>query len=169
MWLTPLSDGMHPLQLTPGQLRKIVRLSKETFRHWRLVLPSLQDKKGRSPKFSPGDAVALMVLRSLTADLGAQIGSLRKISEEVFQLCNSTPWMALETGILQVGVTDAGCKLLRTPKNVTGNEPVLLYPLRPIMEQIRDEFLRTERPASQHELRLPPTAISNRRSNGRRT
>lgn len=155
------------MQLTPGQLRKIVHLSTETYRHWKLVLPAFRGRKGRSCAFTAGDAVALMVLRSLTSEWGVQIGSLRTLSEEIFRVCRSTSWMALESAILQVSVAEGSCKLLSAP-SLNGNGPVLLYPLRPIMEQLREEFFRTEVQSTQHELPLPPTPILDQKPSKRR-
>jgi hypothetical protein len=160
--------GFTPLQLTLGQLRKTVSLSKETFRHWRLVLPPLQDRKGRAPSYSSGDAIALTVLHSLTNDWGIQIGSLQRISVEIFRLCNSTPWMTLENNALLIDIGQQQCTLESTGKDVKRRRPVLLYPLQPVMEKLRNEFLNTDSNVVQRELSLPPTSITKRRIDRRR-
>jgi len=90
------------------------------------------------------------------------------VSQEIFRLCSSTSWMALENGVLQVNIRDSSCKLLSMTRSATSAVPVLLYPLRSVMEELRQEFLRTELPNSQHQLRLPPTAIANNRTSRRR-
>lgn len=155
------------LKLTPGQLRQTVCLSKETFRHWRQVLPSIRSRTGRSPAFSPGDAVALSVLRILTDDWGLQIGHLCEVSTQIFRLCNATPWVALEGETLLIDVANNDCKLLRTAAGLKVNKTVLLCPLTDVMHQLREHFLRTEPPSLQTELRLAPTAIRKQRA-GRR-
>lgn len=157
------------MQLTPGQLRRTVRLSKETFRHWRQVLPAIQSRRGRSAAFSPGDAVALSILRSLTDDWGIQISHLRSLSTEIFRLCNATPWVALETEALLIDVANSSCKLLRATAGITPEGTVLLCPLRSVMHQLREEFLHNEPPSVQGELQLAPITVNRSRAGGRRT
>jgi hypothetical protein len=41
--------------------------------------------------------------------LGIQIGSLRKISVDIFGLYNSTPWMALENRALLIDISQQQC------------------------------------------------------------
>ena len=151
------------MQLTPGQLRNTVRLSKETFRHWKRVLPAMKGRRGRSTAFSAGDAVALSILRVLTNDWGIQIGRLGDVSTEVFRLCNGTPWVALERSTLQIDVPKRRCRLLKKP--IDADETVLQCPLGPILRYLREEFLRTDLLRAQAELRLPPVPL-RRRSTG---
>jgi hypothetical protein len=151
---------MYPVQLTPGQLRNAAHLSKETFRHWKRVLPHMRDREGRSTAFSPGDAVALRILRALTDDWGIQINQLAELSSELFRLCNVTPWVLLEGSTLQLSVPGRRCRLLT--KNLASDETVLLCPLGPVLRLLREEFLRTELPELQGELPLPPTPLHRR-------
>ena len=144
-----------------------MRLSKETFRHWRQVLPPIQSRKGRSSAYSPGDAVALSILFTLTEDWGVQVGTLQEISTKLFDLCNSTPWVSLESATLLIDLANDRCELIDALRGIHGDSPVMLCPLGPIMQRLRDEFLRTERRPPQQELRLPPTSLK-RRANGRR-
>ena len=164
-----LSDDELHMQLTPGQLRKAVRLSKETLRHWRQILPAIQSQRGRSPAFSPGDAVALSVLRALTDNWGVKIGRLQKVSKEIFRLCNATPWVALEVETLIIDMANSSCKLVRTTAGIAVDDPVLLCPLKSFMQPLREEFLRIEPSALQGQLCLRPVAIKRQRANGRRS
>jgi hypothetical protein len=152
------------MQLTPGQLRDTVRLSKETFRHWKRVLPPMKGRRGRSKAYSPGDAAALSILRVLTNDWGIQIGRLGDVSREVFRLCNETPWLALEGRTLQIDVPRSRCRLLKRP--IEADETVLQCPLRPILRYLREEFLRTDLAPAQAELRLPPVPLRRRSTGG---
>jgi hypothetical protein len=137
-----------------------VHLSKETFRHWKRVLPAMKNRRGRATAFSTGDVVALRILRALTDDWGIQISHLAGLSTEIFRLCNATAWVALEGSTLQINVPEGSCKLL---KKIPGSdETVLIYPLGPALRALRDDFLRTEPRHSQGELRLPPTPLRQR-------
>jgi hypothetical protein len=126
-------------------------------------LPAIQSRRGRSPAFSPGDAVALSILRVLTEDWGIQIGHLGQISTELFRLCNATPWVVLEAGTLAVNVAEGSCSLLRSAAGVKNDRSILLCPLSSIMNQLREDFLQTESSTTQREL-LPPTVIKQRTS-----
>lgn len=148
------------MQLTPGQLRDTVRISKETLRHWKRVVPAMQGRRGRSTAFSAGDAAALGILRVLTNDWGIQIGRLGDVSTEIFRLCNETPWPALEGSTLQIDVPRRRCRLSRKP--IGADETVLQCPLGPILRYLREEFLRTDLPQAQAELRLPPVPLRQR-------
>lgn len=155
------------MQLTPGQLQKTVRLSKEAFRHWRQVLPPIQSRKGRSTAFSTGDAIALSIIFTLTEGWGVQVGNLQQISTKLFDLCNATPWVTLESATLLIDLVQNRCELIDASHGNHSDSPVMLCPLATIMRRLRDEFLRTESRPPQQELRLPPTPLK-RRANGRR-
>lgn len=120
----------------------------------------MKNRRGRSAAFSPGDAVALSILRALTDDWGIQIGHLAEVSSEIFRLCNVTPWVALEETTLQINLPERRCRLLK--RNPGSDDAVLLCPLGPVLRLLRDEFLRTETPRTQGELRLPPTPLRQR-------
>lgn len=148
------------MQLTPGQLRNTVRLSKETFRHWKRVLPVIKGRRGRSTAFSAGDAAALSILRVLANDWGIPIGRLVDVSTEIFRVCNGTPWVALERSTLQIDVPKRRCRLSKRP--LEADETVLQCPLGPILRHLREEFLRTDLPRAQAELRLSPVPLRQR-------
>jgi hypothetical protein len=103
----------------------------------------------------------------LTDDWGVKIGRLRKVSSEIFRLCNATPWVALEAETLIIDVANSTCRLLRKGSGLSVDEPVLLCPLKSVMQRLREEFLGTEPAALQRELRLPPAAVNRQRASGR--
>lgn len=148
------------LQLTPGQLRKTIGLSKEAFRHWRQTLPAIRGRKGRSAEFSPGDAVAFGILRVVTHEFGVQIGRLKDVSTHIFRLCNETPWMTLESATVLIDVANDSCELLQSAAKIHPMTPVLVCPLEPVMSRLREQFLSAEPRGTQCDLRLRPAAVS---------
>ena len=64
---------------TPGQLRTVARIPVETFRHWKKALPPLRRDRGHSPCFTPGDLVAVAVVRTLSNDLGLRVSEVAKL------------------------------------------------------------------------------------------
>ena len=81
---------------TPGQLRSAISIAPETYRHWKKALAPLRRGRGHSPCFSSGDLVAVSVIRSLATDMAIRVGALAPIAETLFELCNLSPWPALE-------------------------------------------------------------------------
>src|SRR5271169_2835273 len=77
-----------PLQYTPGQLRALVGIPQETFRHWKKALGPLRRGRGHSPCFAPGDLVAVAVARVLVTDIGVRIGALEQVADTLFRICN---------------------------------------------------------------------------------
>ena len=86
------------MRYTPGQLRDAVGLSKEAFRHWKRVLPGFPRAKSQGPVFSPGDVLALAVVRRLTDRCGIRVGQLRVVSRSIFDVCNETPGRCWQSG-----------------------------------------------------------------------
>ena len=64
------------LRLTPAQVTEVAQLPDQTLRHWRSVLPPLAGLNGYTPCFTPGDALALLVIRYLVKVMGISVGAL---------------------------------------------------------------------------------------------
>src|SRR6266446_6964511 len=88
------------MKLSPGQVREVLGVSQEAFRHWRASLPPLAGRKGYRPCFSLGDLFAMALIRALTEDAGVRVGSLHAVAATLFEQCGRHSWAGLERSIL---------------------------------------------------------------------
>lgn len=121
------------MRYTPGQLREMVGLSKEAFRHWKRVLPGFPRGQGRGPSFSPGDILAFAVLRRMTAGCGVRVGQLRAVSGRIFAVCNETPWEVLAKRMVVVDLARQECAMLPQTGGVLGDSVVVVCPMAPVI------------------------------------
>lgn len=148
------------MQFTPGQLRSAVRLSKETFRHWKRVLPAFSSRKGHTPCFTSGDVLASAIIRSMTENCGVRVGHLADISKEIFDICNSQAWAALVDMVLVVDFVKGECQLLQGSNGIPLDSTLIVCALDPIIEQLRRELLPSESSNRRGHLYLPPTEVA---------
>ena len=145
------------MQYTVRQMQQIVGLSKETYRHWRKVLQPVAERGGRAPCFTVGDLVAACILHRLTRVGGVRVGHLSDLAVALFELCNSTPWTALESSALTIDLDRRQCRI--EPDSAQRSELTLVCRLPPILQALRDTLLHTQADAPQNELRFPPTLL----------
>ena len=106
------------MEYTPGQLRDLAGLSKEAYRHWKRVLPSLATGKKHAPCFSAGDVLATTVLCRVTESCGARIGQLTGVASRIFDICNRTPWEVLANRILVLNLSVNRCMIVAESKDI---------------------------------------------------
>jgi hypothetical protein len=123
------------LRLTPQQVAEVAQLSDQTLRHWRNVLPPLSGLNGYTPCFTPGDALALLVVRYLVKVMGISVGTLARASSDLFSLCRNTSWPHLADRQLLVQVERDSVILLTHEPNL--ETPAILVPMRPFAEQLQ--------------------------------
>lgn len=123
------------LMLTPQQVVQVTHLSDQALRHWRQVLPPLAGLNGYKPCFSPGDVLALMVIRHLVKVMGISVGTLATASIGLFSLCRSTSWPLLADRRILVDVERGEVSLLTRELDL--DVPVVLVPMRPFAEQLQ--------------------------------
>jgi len=128
---------------TPGQLRDVVGLSKEAFRHWRSILPMLATGRKHAPRFTAGDVLATAVLFRLTRTCGVRIGHLTGVANGVFDVCNQTPWDLLEERVLVLGSSEQECLIVKDSSEIPISDPVLVCPLRSLIAALHHGLLRT--------------------------
>jgi hypothetical protein len=75
------------LKYTQAQVRSLVGLNEETFRHWRKALPPLQGHQGHAATFSLGDILALSVIHRLTAFMEGKVSRLPCRPYDLFEIC----------------------------------------------------------------------------------
>lgn len=153
---------------TPGQLRQAAAIAPETYRHWKKALAPLRRGKGHSPCFSSGDLVGVSVVRLLAVGLSVRVSALAPIAETLFELCNSSPWPVLERAKLSVNLLDAHVELLAELGAASGEEPLVVIPLRPVIAKLREQLLAASDISVQASLRFPPTPIAASASGGRK-
>lgn len=123
------------LRLTPQQVAEVSRLSDQTLRHWRSVLPPLAGLNGYTPCFTPGDALALLVVRHLVKVMGISVGTLAGASSDLFSICRSTSWPHLADRHLLIQIEQNSVILLTREPDLEA--PAILVPMRPFAEQLQ--------------------------------
>lgn len=148
------------LLFTPGQLRSAVLIAPETYRHWKKALAPLRRGRGHSPCFSLGDLVAVSVIRSLAVDMAVRVGALTPIAETLFELCNLSPWPALERTKLVIDIRGEQLQLRPELAEIVSDQPLITIPLGPMVARLRGQLLATSDDQEQTSLRFPPMPIS---------
>jgi hypothetical protein len=148
------------MKLSPGQIREVLGLSQDTFRHWKKALPPLAGRNGYRPCFTTGDLFAMALIRALTEDAGVRIGALHAVAVSLFDYCGRHSWAELErsTLVLELGY-------VRVRFFAEGNIPQLdgigiVVSCRPIVGDLRERLLMDKEDTEQGNLRFPPTVVS---------
>ncbi|MNU57267.1 hypothetical protein D3C71_463860 [compost metagenome] len=153
------------LKLTPQQVADVAQLSDQTLRHWRHVLPPLAGLNGYTPCFTPGDALALLVIRHLVKVMGISVSALAVVSTSLFSLCRSTSWPQLADRRLLVHVERGEVSLLTRDFDI--DAPVIVVPMRPFAEQLQAAWANSFPAEEQLSLQFPATIVqrTNRMAN----
>lgn len=146
------------MKYTPGQAQETLQLSPATFRHWKRALPPLGGRNGYSPCFTPGDLLAMAVVKTLTEDIGIRVGSLQGLAVDLFEHC-SQPWAALERTVLIVEPLRPRVMSVPETQPLALESLTIAVPLRPIITTMRECLLREQAETQQEPLRFPPTAV----------
>lgn len=146
---------------TPGQLRKAVSITPETYRHWKKTLGPLRRASGHSPCFSAGDLIAVAVVRSLTIDLGIRISALSPVGDPLFELCNGATWPVLERSKLLIDLPGAQLELSSERAETMSDRPFISIPLKSVLEGLRKHLLAAGDHHKQASLHFPPFPIGD--------
>jgi hypothetical protein len=155
------------LKLTPGQLREVLGLSADTFRHWRKALSPLTDRNGYSPCFAPGDLLAVAVIKTLVERVGVRVGALRQIAGPLFQACNASPWSSFERSTLVLDVSECQLTFVAERERLQAAHAAIVLPCGPIIAQLREALLAGQEFEPQQLLRFPPAAVAGQRRAGK--
>jgi hypothetical protein len=123
------------LKLTPQQVAQLAKLTDQTLRHWRQVLPPLSGMNGYTPCFAPGDVLALLVVRHLVKVMGLGVGSLASASVGLFALCRETSWPELAHVRLLIQVEDGNVNVLTSDSNI--ERPAIIVPMRRFADELQ--------------------------------
>lgn len=148
---------MTMLKLTPQQVANVARLSDQTLRHWRHVLPPLAGLNGYTPCFAPGDALALLVVRHLVKVMGISVSALGTVSTGLFSLCRSTSWPQLADRHLLLHIERGEVSLLTREPDI--DAPAILVPMRPFAEQLQAAWANSFPAEEQLSLQFPTTVV----------
>lgn len=145
------------LRLSPQQVTQLAQLPDQTLRHWRRVLPPLAGLNGYTSCFTPGDALALLVIRHLVKVMGISVGALAPASSDLFSLCRNTSWLHLADHCLLVQV-ELGRVTLQ-PYELTLDLPAILIPMRPFAEQLQAAWISSFPALEQLPLQFAATVV----------
>lgn len=143
---------------TQDQLRDTVGISKETFCHWKRVLPMFSTGGRRTPSFSPDDVLATVVLQRFTETFGIRISRLADVSPGIFDICNQTSWDVLANRILVLDLSKHECLIVAKYNDIPINNAVVLCPLGSLITALQDYLLRSPR-SSAHKSLTPATRL----------
>jgi hypothetical protein len=148
------------MQLTPGQIREVLGLSLDAYRHWRTTLSPLSTHNGHRPCFSHGDLFAMALIQSLTEDAGIRIGALHAVAATLFQQCNAQPWAAFERAVLVLELPNVRVNFLPDTRSLRFSKIGIVVACSPIIADLRDRLLMSKEEPDQGNLKLAPTIVS---------
>ncbi len=147
------------MKLTPGQIRGVLGLSPDTFRHWKAALPPLTGRNGHRPCFSHGDLLAMALIRALTEDAGVRISALQIISVALFEHCNRQSWAGLERSVMVLELARARVEFFPEPHTPSLESIGIIVPCRPVVTELRDWLLKDADETNQTNFRFAPTMV----------
>ena len=151
------------MKLTPGQVREVLQLPQETFRHWKTVLPPLAGRNGYRPCFSHGDLFAMAVVKALTNTAGIRIGSLSAVAVSLFTQCDRHSWAGLERSILVLDLAHKRANFAPDSEVPQFSAIGIMVACRPIVAELRKRLLMDQGDKQQGTLRFPPAVVASER------
>jgi hypothetical protein len=165
--LTPNLGTYFRMKLSPSQVREVLGLSPDTFRHWREALPPLAGRKGYRPCFTYGDLLAMAIVRALTEDAGVRIGALHAVATGLFEHCGRHSWAGVERSILVLELARIRVSFFPEPQIPQLDGIGIVVPCRPIVAELQELLHADKGKADQGNLRFPPTVVSTERRRSR--
>ena len=154
------------MKFTLGQVKEILPISQDTYRHWKTILPPLAARNGHTRCFMPGDLLALAVVRTLTEDVGIRVGNLQSTAIAIFDECNRNSWAGAERLALVVEPLRSRAATVSESQPPAMETTAIVLPLRPIVSHLRARLALGYEGPQQEPLRFPPTAVSAGRRRG---
>ncbi len=97
-----------------------------------------------------------------------RVGHLGSVAAKVFELCNSTPWAALDGKLLIVDFDSRECLIARDVSDAAGVGALVVCFLSPIIGRLRDTLLKERTLAAQTHMRFPVVELANEQRTARR-
>lgn len=163
-WARPhFWEGLTALKLTPGQLREMLDLTKDTYRHWKQALAPLAGRNGYRPCFSTGDLLAVAMVKALVETAGIKVSTLQPVAGELFRICNEMPWASLERSSLVLDPAEGRLDVVAEMKSQRTEGLAILLACRPIVTQLRARLLTGQHEEVQRPLHFPPAVVTGER------
>ena len=134
-------------------------ISQDTYRHWKGALSPLRGRNGYTACFTPGDLLAMAVVRVLTEDAGVRVRTLEPVAPALFEHCNRQSWAGLERSVLIIEPLGARLTSIPETQPLRPEELAVVLPLRPIISALRGRLLLEQMEDQQEALMFPPTAV----------
>jgi DNA-binding transcriptional MerR regulator len=151
------------MMLTPGQVRELLQLSQDSFRHWKKVLPPLRDRNGYRPCFSFGDLLAMAFIQALTDEAGIRVSNLQSIASALFEQCGVQSWAAMERSILVIRPASGSLSFAPEPLSPSHGGVTIFMPCGYVIAKLRQQLLTEQVEVLQGILRFPPTILGDER------
>lgn len=155
------------MKLSPGQVREILGLTQDTYRHWKAALSPLADRNGYRPCFTYGDLFAMALIKALTDDAGVRVGALHAVAASLFDHCGMHSWTELERSTLVLELARVQVTFVPEQHLPKLDGIGLVVPCRRIALDLRERLLMDKEPVDQGNLHFPPSVVS-RQARGRR-
>lgn len=147
------------MKLTPGQIREVLGLTQDAFKHWKKVLPPLGDRNGYRPCFTHGDLFAMALIKALTEDAGVRVGALHAVAANLFSQCGSQSWAGFERSMLVLELARVRVEFVPEPHIPQLDRIGIIVPCRPIITDLREWLLQDAKETEQGHLRFAPTMV----------
>lgn len=148
------------MKLSPGQVREVLEISPETFRHWRTALAPLEARKGYRPCFTHGDLLAMAFVKALTDDAGIRVAYLKSIAVSLFKHCSGQSWAGIERTVLIIEPSRSRIRFIPETQIPQPEGVGIVVPCRPIVTSLRERLRMETEVIDQENLRFPPTMVS---------
>jgi DNA-binding transcriptional MerR regulator len=155
------------MKLTLGQVKEILPLSQDTYRYWKSTIAPLAGRNGHTRCFSAGDLLAMAAVKTLTEDLGIQVGTLQPFAADLFAHCNQNSWAALERSTLVFELAGRRVDLAPDTQSQPLDRVAFVVPCRPMVMRLQERLALGLEDSLQEPLRFPPTALATARRGGR--
>src|ERR1700722_969490 len=154
------------MKLSPGQVREVLGLSQDAYRHWKAALPPLSGRNGYRPCFTHGDLLALALVKALTDDAGVRVGALHAIAAALFDYCGRHSWAELERSTVILELARVRVTFVSEQQFPQVDGIGLVVPCRRIILDLRERLLMDKEPIDQGNLHFSPTVVSGRARGG---
>jgi len=144
-------------RFTPGQLRDVLGITKETFRYWKKEFPSLVPATGARACFGPADLLLASIVKQLT-ELGLPVRRIAPLVERIHRECKNVGWFVLERQILTVYLDSSEVRFVGDVRAPV--EPILCVPLAPLVASLRARLLQEDHLIEQRTLALSPRRVA---------
>lgn len=149
------------MRYTQGQVREVVGLTTQAFRHWKKVLPNLKNKTGKTSTFSAGDILCLSIIKELTDSFNIPVSWLTQKENQIVSICNSVTWQELSESTLVIDQDEI--KYIDHQRiDIDSDTPRIYLPLNSIITKIRQKVLDTQTEITQKELPFPLVDVQAR-------